>query len=262
MVLLFSVLRAVKHQWSMAQNMKSFQWIAHRGASHDAPENTKAAFDLACALGADQIECDIAFSKDGIPCIFHDDSLERTTNGEGLLANQTWSELQKLDAGLWFSNKYRGEKILSLAQLLAWKQEHPKLRLNLEVKAIVPAAIAQKMDLILSMLQGQDNIILSSFQAAILQYLKLKANQTPRAFLVERWSQSAVFLAKSLHCEQINVGDPIIRSSMIHLTHQQGLKFGVYTVNNRYRFRRLIVQGVDAIFTDKCKLGLKSQLKA
>ena len=76
------------------------KFIAHRGISSKAPENTLASFKKSLIHGFNIIEFDVQLSKDNIPVIFHDESLERTTNGVGLLKNHNWDELKILDAGI------------------------------------------------------------------------------------------------------------------------------------------------------------------
>ena len=93
--------------------------MAHRGFSKVAPENTLIAFEKALELDyVTSIELDVQLSKDGIPVIIHDFSLERTTNGGGFVKDKTFHELRELDAGSWFSNQYVGEKIPSLEEVL------------------------------------------------------------------------------------------------------------------------------------------------
>src|ERR687886_149382 len=77
----------------------------HRGAAGYAPENTMPAFEKALATGADVIEFDVHLSRDGRCVVIHDDRLERTTDGQGLVWEHSWSELKKLDAGSWFDRK-------------------------------------------------------------------------------------------------------------------------------------------------------------
>jgi glycerophosphoryl diester phosphodiesterase len=98
--------------------------IAHRGASGYAPENTMAAFRRAVELGATEVETDVAFTRDGRLLLFHDSTLERTTNGSGLPEDYTLDELLQLDAGSWhhpglsWDRDYSGEKLMTLEQLL------------------------------------------------------------------------------------------------------------------------------------------------
>jgi len=103
---------------------RPFRIIAHRGASGYAPENTMAAFERAVAMGASEVETDVAFTKDGRLLLFHDDTLERTTNGAGLPEDFTLAQLLELDAGSWhdprlhWDRDYAGEKLITLEQLL------------------------------------------------------------------------------------------------------------------------------------------------
>src|SRR5437868_11167811 len=107
--------------------------FAHRGANRLTPENTMSAFRKAQELGATAFELDVQLSKDGIPVVIHDGSLERTTDGEGMVAEHTFEELCELDAGSWFGNEFIEEKIPSLEEVL---QEFIPLDiyLNLELK--------------------------------------------------------------------------------------------------------------------------------
>ena len=84
--------------------------IAHRGASLQAPENTMPAFRRAIELGADGIELDVHMSADGYLAVIHDETLDRTSNGKGLVKDRTLAELKSLDFGSWFSGDFKGEK--------------------------------------------------------------------------------------------------------------------------------------------------------
>ncbi len=96
---------------------RPFLW-AHRGASFCAPENTLAAFAAAVAAGADGIELDIHLSRNGIPVVIHDETLQRTTDGYGAVAGRTLQQLQQLDAGSWFSAAFADQVIPSLEEVL------------------------------------------------------------------------------------------------------------------------------------------------
>ena len=107
------------------EDLTSFQVIAHRGASGHAPESTLAAYELAHRWGVDYLELDAQLSADGEVVLFHDDTLERTSDGEGHIHDYTLAELKTLDTGTWFheahpertEEEYRGAQILTLDEL-------------------------------------------------------------------------------------------------------------------------------------------------
>ena len=106
--------------------------VGHRGAAARAPENTMAAFKKAYVDGADAIELDILKTKDGRFLVMHDDTVDRTTNGQGLVKDLTLEEIQKLDAGSWFDGKFAGEKAPELGEVLDWAKD--KIHVVIEVK--------------------------------------------------------------------------------------------------------------------------------
>jgi glycerophosphoryl diester phosphodiesterase len=97
--------------------------VAHRGETFGAPENTMAAFELAAARGADAIELDVQLSSDGIPAVIHDRYLDRTTSGSGAVRSHTWAQLRRLDAGSWYDQRYRGQRIPSLGDVVEWARQ-------------------------------------------------------------------------------------------------------------------------------------------
>ena len=115
------------------QTTDEFGSIAHRGFSSQAPENTSAAFDLAIENKFYYIETDVQLTADNIPVIIHDDTVDRTSNGKGKVSEKTLSDIKKLDFGSWFSPKFKGQKILTLSELL--KNYNNKIHLVLELKS-------------------------------------------------------------------------------------------------------------------------------
>ncbi|MCH8910273.1 MAG: hypothetical protein IH867_05980 [Chloroflexi bacterium] len=91
--------------------MHEFTLIAHRGASYDAPENTFESFDLALELGFDNFETDVQLSSDGRAVLVHDDTLDRTTDGTGAVADTSIAKIKSLNAGLWFEGPQDGAGI-------------------------------------------------------------------------------------------------------------------------------------------------------
>ena len=125
----------------------SFLSIAHRGASAEAPENTVAAFDQALALGFSHLELDAQLSADGEVVVIHDATLERTTNGHGPVAAMAGAELAALDAGSWFHERFAGQRIPTLADVL--RRYRGRAHLHLELKSEEPTlapAVARLLD--------------------------------------------------------------------------------------------------------------------
>jgi len=98
--------------------------IAHRGASGYAPENTLAAFRKAVAMGLGFIETDLQLSRDARFVAIHDDTVNRTTNGQGSVHDLTLAELRRLDAGSWFGSSFVGERIPTLEETLEFAKRH------------------------------------------------------------------------------------------------------------------------------------------
>ena len=106
--------------------------IAHRGASHDAPENTLAAFRFGWEQKADAVELDVRLSKDGNLVVIHDDNTRRTAQVDKSVGEQTLAELRSLDVGRWKGKQWVGERILTLNEALATVPEGKRLFVELK----------------------------------------------------------------------------------------------------------------------------------
>jgi glycerophosphoryl diester phosphodiesterase len=106
--------------------------IAHRGASGFAPENTLAAIELAMNSSAEIIEIDVHLTKDGEVVVIHDKSVDRTTNGTGLIGDLTLAQIRELDAGSWFSESFAGQKIPFLSEVMEMVNGQKKLLIEIK----------------------------------------------------------------------------------------------------------------------------------
>lgn len=107
---------------------------AHRGNSKYFPENTMAAYRSGVELGADMLEIDLHMTADGHLVMMHDHRVDRTTNGKGLIREKTLEEIRELDAGSWKGEQFKGEKVPTFEEFLAFVREYPDLLLNVELK--------------------------------------------------------------------------------------------------------------------------------
>lgn len=114
---------------------RRFIVAGHRGFSHSYPENTLLSLQKAVDVGVGMVEFDIGLSQDGVPVLCHDETLDRTTSGTGLVNDYRWSELQQLDAGINVSLEFQGTRIPSFEEVCEWALRHPALLLNVDMKS-------------------------------------------------------------------------------------------------------------------------------
>ena len=221
-----------------------FIW-AHRGASRTVPENTLEAFRAAEADGADGIELDVHLSRDGVPVVIHDDTLDRTTDGHGPVAGMRWSDLRRLDAGRWFSVDFAGEPLPSLEEVLTWAAG--RLRLNLEIKD--RNAGRAVLELLSDFPRAR--VLLSSFDHRLLEGLRREAPDLPLAFLVDSpfWRR-ALSRAETCGAEALNPRHDRVSRALITACHQKGLSIYPWTVDEAGTLARLRRLGVDGVFTN------------
>ena len=150
---------------------KKLYVCGHRGYRSQYPENTLLAFHEAIKLGVDMLEFDLAFSKDNVLMVLHDDTVDRTTNGHGRLADLTLIELKQLDAGIKFGQQFEGIKIPPFAELMAMVAPYKDLLLNVEIK-YAPNDIEACDEAVRLIRQYgfMDNIVLNSFDARVVAH--------------------------------------------------------------------------------------------
>ncbi len=228
----------------------------HRGARGHAPENTLLAFDLAFDLGADGIECDAQLSADGQVVIIHDNTVNRTTNGRGLVTVMTFEELRSLDAGKLMRLPQR---IPTLEETLALVRRHGGL-LNLELKADTDAeavAVAEAIAPALNALPPDDTlrecVLLSSFNLPAVARMRELAPWARTAALYggRAWTRATMIeTAQRLGVEAIHPHPRILTEEAVQAAHAAGLRVNVWTANRLTTIRQLISWGVDGVFTD------------
>lgn len=232
--------------------------FAHRGASAHAPENTLAAFQLAAEHGADAIEFDVKLTQDGQVVAHHDTTLNRTTTGKGKLSQYTLAELKKLDAGAWFSEQYRGERIPTLAEI--FETVGGKLFMNIELTNYATPfdKLVEKVAELVERYHMQERILYSSFFPHNLIRAGALTPGLPRGQLAlpgpAGWWQRRWGSFLQLQADHPFNGD--VSTASIHRSHAIGRRVYTWTVNDPNEMRRLQTLGVDGIFTDDPKLAL------
>ncbi|MBE0463882.1 MAG: glycerophosphodiester phosphodiesterase [Halomonadaceae bacterium] len=267
------------------KDLDSFQVIAHRGASGHAPESSMAALELAHEWGADYLELDIQMTSDGELVAFHDDTLERTSNGEGHINDYTLAELKDLDTGSWFNDAYPdqvddafvGAEILTLEEI--FNRFGQDARYYLETKSPqlnpgVEAALVKRLEAFDMIDTGR--VLIQSFAQESLLTIHELNDKIPLIQLVwyypseeddERlveWTgvtpgpqeitdedfQAVAEYAVGMGTNFIYEGEEVIDAAFIQKAQENGLPVHIYTINETDEMQRLLDWGVSGLFTD------------
>lgn len=228
--------------------------IAHRGARDVAPENTLAAFRAALEAGADGIELDVTRCATGEIVVIHDDTVDRTTDGHGRVAEMPFAALHELDAGRWFGEAFRGERIPLLEEVL--DLVGGKLRINIEIKGKnwrdegVEARVAE-------MIRQRgliSSIIISSFNPWALQRMRRAAPDVRLGFLYAMPKLGVdfapFFAPRFWGAEALHPHLALVDDTYVARCQRLGLRLNVWTVNAPEDIQRFAALGVDGIITD------------
>lgn len=216
--------------------------IAHRGASGEKPENTLAAFSRALEMGVDGIELDVRVCKTGELVVMHDPTLERTTNGTGVVADISLSELKKLDAG-------EGEQIPTLDEALRFIAG--KTILNIEMKGKgVAKPLAEILKKYIDDGHNPELLIVSCFNRQELRAFSLINPGVRLGMLVSKGVFSLLLVTHKTNIYSIHLPQPYLKKWLVKLLQRKGFKVFIYTLNSIWDIAKAKVAGVDGIFSD------------
>jgi len=229
---------------------------AHRGAAGLAPENTLAAFRLALDLGVDGTELDLQTAKDGAVVIVHDESVDRTTDGHGRIADLTLADIKRLDAGAKFSPAFRGERVPTLRELIDLVKASGKdeFRLNLEIKfpdgrEAEPPDLEERVVAVLRETDFQDRVITQSFYHPSAAKMKRLAPGIPAGLLVGQRRQPSDPVA-AVRDHRVDYYAPhfsLVTPELLRTLHQANIPVVTWTVNDPDDMRRLIGMGLGTL---------------
>jgi glycerophosphoryl diester phosphodiesterase len=224
---------------------------SHRGGGATAPENTLPAITAALASGFDYVEIDVALTVDRQPVLMHDATVDRTTDGHGLLSTLTLAQVQALDAGSWFQQRYVGTRVPTLAEFLDVLADSGH-RAIIELKgewdaAAVDAAVAE-----VAARNLERRIALSSFDARTLAIAGSASTVIPRLFILRHLPEDVVRAAREASVRGIVVDRKAIldRPEVVDELHAAGIRVVVYTLNSDTQWDAVTALGVDGIVTD------------
>jgi glycerophosphoryl diester phosphodiesterase len=242
------------------------QRVAHRGGSHLAPENTLAAFRNALTMPIDAIELDVQMTRDGEAIVFHDNTVDRVTDGTGNILDLDFAYLRSLNAAAHFPGGWpQPEQIPTLREVLDLARG--RINIYIEIKASKRDGVHDRYPHIVETVVDTvraakmlDRVLIISFDWSVLPQVRSLEPSLQTGMLVSRdvWSpQSERALknlckqASSLGCSWINMDRKLFSDDMPSFVQAYGFKLGIWTVNTLDELRRLAVAGVNSLTTDR-----------
>lgn len=245
-------------------------WIAHRGGGNLAPENTLAAIRTGIDCGYRAVEVDAMLSSDGVPVLMHDPEFGRTVAGTGSVANTPAEQLTQLDAGVWHSAQFAGEKVPRLEAAIKLCRATQTF-MNIEIKsssAALAFATGEQVARVTAQLYTDELALTPNSNARFLSLPPLLSSFSVEALLGAQ--QGAPHLKRALLVEAVpadweqkiqHVGASALHVSVKHLTQEHMQIFNaahlpvmVYTVNTVEKAHELFGWGVSALCTDALTL--------
>ncbi len=232
----------------------SVEIIGHRGYAARFPENTLPSLEGALRAGAHSLEWDVHFTRCGTPVLFHDDTLNRTTNGRGKLAARRWEELRELDAGGWKDPEFAGTPIPTLAEALDLAEERVHT-VFCEVKGVNAPGDLDTLLHVIGAAPAPHRVVVISLEFDLLRELRRRHPSIPLGWVVgsEKEVEGA---AREVTEDGHALLDP--RASILLANPErtrrwvdEGVPLATWTVNDPDEAQELVALGVRRLTTDE-----------
>lgn len=239
--------------------------IAHQGGDGLWPGNTFYAYERAAAMGVDVLEGDVHRSKDGVLVLMHDETVDRTTNGSGLIEDMTLAELKALDAGYDWSPDdgqtfpFRGQGI-TVPTLEELFRAFPDRRMNIEIK-LTRESMAQDLCDLIREYNRQNLMLMASFHDERIQEFRsicpevaTSASETEVRNLVIMnlvfWGRLYSAPANAVQVPERQSGIEVLTPRFVNTAHHRNMKVDAWTINETDDMQRMLDLGVDGVITD------------
>lgn len=244
--------------------------VAHRGNSAVAPQNTLAAFEAAWRAGAHSIEIDIQPTADGGVVVIHDDTVDGTTDGQGVVTEMTTEQVRALDAGSWFATAYAGQRVPTFDEVLDLLVRRPGIDLLLELKGPWTTEQVRPVTAAMRAAGLADRVIGQSFWPGSVRALAEADPDLRRGLLVFRVGHGVdgtetaddetypdvdalLAVAADLGVMTVNPYGPLLvqHPDLVDRVHAAGRQVQVWTLNEPEHWAAAVALGVDAVITDR-----------
>jgi glycerophosphoryl diester phosphodiesterase len=233
---------------------RPFHVIAHRGASAQAPENTLPAFARALALGVVEVELDAQLSRDGVPILFHDRTLEGKTPLRGPVRDHLAAELTRADIGSWFDRTHpesdrrgAGTRLATLREVL--ETFGAKLRYHIELKDEVEATPERVIEVVAAA-KLEPRVMLTSFSRAQLARAQRRAPGIPLCWLLESARPELVDEAAAAGFAMVGVRASELTEPLVRQAHARGLEIRAFKVESDAEMARVVAIGANGMTID------------
>ena len=232
--------------------IRTMEVTAHRGASVKYPENTMSAFKGAKELNRDWIELDVQQTKDKKLVVLHDSNLKRTTGVNKNTWELTYDEIEKLDAGSFFSEKFKGEKIPSLEEVIKFAKDN-NIKLNIELKPT-----GKEVDFESSVVQlinkydFSNNCVVTSQVYEVLENIKKYSKDIETVYVMSLAYGDIVSLKDA---DNFSIEASSVTKTLVNKVHKEGKQLYAWTVNTKESITNMINLNVDNIITDNITLA-------
>ena len=239
--------------------------FGHRGVPRDAPENTVAGFRRAVELGLDGVELDVQQCKSGELVIFHDDKVDKLTDGSGNLVDLEFDELRQLDAGARFKEEFRGERIPTLEEVLEVMREKMIVNIELKSRSIRDDGLEAKVIDLIGKMGLQSSVILSSFNPfAVRRVIRSNSGLTTGLLFAE---DQSIYLRQAwgsylLRIDGLHPRHPLVTERLMSRARKRNWFVTTWTVDKADAAGRLFEAGLDIVITnypERIRESLKSK---
>jgi len=229
--------------------------MGHRGFPTRYPENTMVSFRAAVDAGAQLVELDVTLTRDGQVVVMHDDTVDRTTDGRGFVADYTLGTLKRLDAGSWFHPGFAGERVPTLKEVL--EKIDTRVVINIEIKSHRTTDAARKGKVVQGVLtdvldaDAEERVLVSSFDPMVIKRVKQVYATIPVALIAERSHPvESVGLSRSLGAFSYHPDLAYLDHATVKALQMAGLRVFPYNIKEQKSAERAFALGVDGLIAD------------